>query len=171
MKHKLLLLYAWFVRTLMYFFPDIPFIMRIRGYLYNLGMPTPAKNLQVSATAIIKNLENCFFNDDVYLAPFVVVNAIDKITLEKQVMIGFSSVLVSGNHSAVNGSFRFGDSIKSPIVVGLGEWVGANCTLTAGSLLPTGSLLAANSVISKIQVREFAIYGGVPAKCIGSVKS
>ena len=57
MKHKFLLLYSWFVRTIMYFLPDIPFIMRFRGFLYGVGMKKCGKDFQVTHNAIIKELE------------------------------------------------------------------------------------------------------------------
>lgn len=169
MKHKLLLLYSWFVWALTFFLPDIPLIMRFRGYLYSLAMPISGNNIQISSSVIIKNLENCYFERDVYLAPHVIINAIDNIYLEEGVMVGFNSVLVSGNHSSINNSFRFGKSIKKPIKVGAGAWVGANCTLIAGSSLPSGSVLAANSVLSKPFLSENSIYAGVPSKKIGTV--
>jgi len=171
MKHKFLLLYAWWIRTVLLLFPDIPFVMRFRGFLYSFGMPTSGKNFQVSANVIIKNLENFHVGKDVYLAPFVVVNAIDDIVLENEVMIGFSSILVSGNHTRIDGSFRYGKSQTSPVNIGYGSWVGANCTIVAGGNLPLGSLLAANSVISKPLRTENAIYGGVPAKLISKLES
>lgn len=171
MKHKLLLLYAWLVRILLIWCPDMPIIMRFRGRLYSLGTPKAGSNFQVSANVIIKNLENCYFGRDVYLAPNVVINAIDDIKLESEVMIGFNSVLVSGNHSNINGSFRFGKSIKAPILIEKGAWVSANCTLTAGAKLPESSLLAANSVLTKSISEKFIILGGVPAKKIGTVQN
>ena len=148
----------------------MPFLMRFRGFLYGIAMEKAGRNLQVSSSVIFKNLENCFFYDNVYLAPNVVVNAIDKVILEDEVMIGFNSVIVSGNHSALNGSFRFGKSVKTPVFVGKGAWVSANCTLTAGAKLPEGSLLAANSVLTKSISEKFVIFGGVPAKKIGTVQ-
>ncbi|MCG7562524.1 hypothetical protein [Pseudoalteromonas sp. McH1-42] len=171
MKHKGLLLYTWFIRLFLGWLPDIPFIMRFRGALYSLGMPACGKNFQVSSNAIIRNLENCYFGDNVYLAPFVVVNAIDRVTLNNGVMIGFSSVLVSGNHTLQHGSFRYGKSDTKPISVLEGAWVGANCTLTAGSVLPQSSLLAANSALTKEMTEDNYIYGGVPAKPITAIKS
>ena len=168
MKHKLLLLYAWLIWLVTFFLPDIPFIMRFRGFLYGIAMKRCGENLQVSSSVIFKNLENCSFGRDVYLAPNVVINAISAVTLEDEVMIGFNSVLVSGNHSVFNNSYRFGASIKTPIFIGKGTWVGANCTLTAGASLLECNILAANSVLSKPVVGSSKVFGGVPAKLIKS---
>lgn len=140
--------------------------MRFRGWLYSVGIHKCANDFQVSANVIIKNLENLEIGNNVYIAPNVVINAIDTITLNDQVMVGFNSVLVSGNHTMIDGSFRYGTSCLKPIVIGKGSWVSANCTLTAGSQLPPSSLLAANSVLGKSFTEGFSIYGGVPARKI-----
>ena len=53
MKHRLLLLYSWLVKTVLFFLPDIPLIMRFRGFLYSLGMPSCGSNFQVAHNVII----------------------------------------------------------------------------------------------------------------------
>ncbi|WP_264346299.1 acyltransferase [Rheinheimera sp. MM224] len=122
-------------------------------------------DFQVSASAILRNLENIHVGQNVYIAPNVVINAITSITLEDEVMIGFNSVLVSGNHTLVDGSYRYGKSKVKQIIIGKGSWIAANCTVIAGTKLAEGSLLAANSSISGEFV-DTGIYGGVPARKI-----
>lgn len=58
MKHKFLLIYSWFVRTILFFLPDMPLVMRLRGFLYGLGMAKSGKNIQVTHDAILRDLEN-----------------------------------------------------------------------------------------------------------------
>jgi acetyltransferase-like isoleucine patch superfamily enzyme len=171
MKHKFCLLYSWFVRTILIVAPDVPIIMRFRGWLYSIVMKECGRDFQVSSTTIIKNLENFSCGKNVYLAPFVVVNAVGLISLKNEVMIGFGSALISGNHTMINGSFRYGASSIKSIEIGTGAWIGANCTLVAGAVLPDSSLLAANSVYSKTDQDAFSIFGGVPANRIASVKN
>lgn len=163
MKHKFLLVYTWFVRTLFIVFPDQPIVMRCRGFFYGLGMPKTGKDFQVSASTILRNLENIYVGDNVYLAPNVIINAIDTITLEDQVMVGFNTVLVSGNHTLLDMSYRYGQSKRSPIKIGKGSWVAANCTVIAGTHLGKACLVAANSAISG-DCSAHGIYGGVPAR-------
>lgn len=167
MIHKTLLLYTWFIRTIFLIFPDQPLVMKVRGYCYSFGMKSCGKNFQVSASVILRNLENMDVGKDVYLAPNVIINAIDIVCLMDEVMIGFNSVLVSGNHSLVNGSYRYGDSLTDRIEIGRGSWIGANCTVVAGAHLGPSSLLAANSCLSGVHGRK-GIYGGVPCKLIKS---
>ena len=66
MKHKLLLLYSWFIRTIMFFLPDMPIIMRSRGFLYGLGMAKCGKNIQVTHDAILRDLENICMGGEFY---------------------------------------------------------------------------------------------------------
>lgn len=165
MKHKLLLLYAWFVWAVTFFFPDIPFLMRFRGWLYSQGMTECGRNLQVSSGARLYALHNLKCGNDVYIATNVVINACSLITLNDEVMIGIGSVLVSGNHTIMNGSYRFGPSERKGIQIGTGSWVAGNALILAGGELPSSSLLAGGAVLAT-SFSEEGVYGGVPAKLI-----
>jgi maltose O-acetyltransferase len=139
--------------------------MRFRGWLYSFGLSSCGKNFQVSSCTIIRNLENITVGENVYLAPNVVLNAIDSVLLDDEVMVGFNSVIVSGNHTRINGSFRFGESKKSPINISKGVWIAANCTITAGTRIGKGVLIASNSSVSGVFL-DCNMIGGVPAKKI-----
>ncbi|MBB1295376.1 acyltransferase [Pseudoalteromonas sp. SR41-4] len=165
MKHKMLLLYSWLVRTFFIFLPDIPVIMRLRGWLYSFGMRSADKNLQVSANSKLVGLENLKFGKDVYIASNVVINASCIINIEDEVMIGIASILVSGDHTMKDESYRYGKPIRKPIFIGRGSWVAGNTLITAGGSLPHSSLLAGGAVLSK-KFDEPGIYGGVPAKLV-----
>lgn len=166
--HKISLLYNWFIWFSTFFFPDIPFIMRGRGWLYGLMFKKVGRNFQVSSAARILGSRNIEVGDNVFLALNVVLNSGGEIVLEDDVMVGIGSVIVAGNHTEVNGSYRFGDRMNKPIYVGKGSWIGANCTVLAGSYIPAGTLVAANAaVVGRLEQR--GIWGGVPAKLIRSI--
>ncbi|MCW2473049.1 MULTISPECIES: acyltransferase [unclassified Symbiopectobacterium] len=135
--------------------------------MYSLAMPACGKNFQVSANVIIKGLDLLSVGCDVYIAPNVVINCHAQVILQDQVMIGFNSVVVSGNHTYLNGSFRFGISSPSLIQIGFGSWIAANCTICAGVKIGSGCLIAANSVVNRNCDGGF-IYAGVPARKIKS---
>lgn len=137
--------------------------------LYSLGMGKSGRDFQVSASVILLNLENVSVGNSVYLAPGVIINAIDFVSLGDEVMIGFNSVIVSGNHTHQGNSFRYGLSAKSPIDVGAGSWVGANTTLLAGAIVGQCAVLAANSALTK-RIPDYTVYGGVPARFIKELK-
>lgn len=169
MKHKLLLLWSWFVRTALFFLPDIPCVMRFRGWLYGWGMQRCGKNFQVTHDAVIKDLENISVGDHCFVGSHVMILGSGKINIEGEVQLAPHAVLISGDHSPVDGSYRFGRSIIGEINIGFGSWVAANCTITKGGGLPPSSVLAANSVLTKSYTTSRAIYGGIPAKLIKEI--
>lgn len=166
MRHYFLLLISWLVRTSTMWLPEAAIISRFRGSLYGIFMPHCGRNFQVSGDVRILNLENFSVEDDVYLAPGVIVNAITYIDLSSEVMIGFNCVLISGDHTLCGKSYRFGESTLKPIKIGAGAWVAANCTVVAGAEIGHGSLVGANSVVVGV-LPPFGKYGGVPAKPLG----
>ncbi|MBB1328169.1 acyltransferase [Pseudoalteromonas sp. SR43-7] len=165
MKHKLFLLYAWFIWAFTFFLPDIGVLMRFRGGLYSLAMGECGKNFQVSSGARLFCLPNLTCGNDVYIATNVVINACEKIILGNEVMVGIGSTLVSGNHTLLEKSYRYGESEREEIFIGAGAWIAGNALVLAGGRLPESSLLAGGAVLSK-SFYEPGIYGGIPAKLI-----
>ncbi|MFA8300216.1 MAG: hypothetical protein ACEPOV_08645 [Hyphomicrobiales bacterium] len=166
MKHKFLLIYAWFVRTILFFLPDIPFIMRFRGWLYGLGMRKRGRDFQVTHNTIIKSLQNIEVGNNVFIGNFSVILAAANVIVHDEVQIGPNVIIISGNHTKLNGSYRFGKPDREEIILERGSWVSANCTIAKGSMLPSGSVLAANSLLNKKHTTKDGIYGGVPAKLL-----
>ncbi|PKI17452.1 acyltransferase [Colwellia sp. 12G3] len=164
-NHLFCLLYSWLIKLITAFLPDQKHIMRFRGWLYSFAMKKCGNNFQVSAGTKIFCLQNLEVGDNVFIATNVVINAGTSITLEDEVMLGIASILVSGNHTLNNGSYRFGAMQRSPIVVGKGSWIGANVTLIAGCNVPPASLIAANSVVVG-KLIESGVYAGIPSKLI-----
>lgn len=166
MKHKFLLLYTWFVRSLLFFWPDIPMIMRLRGWLYGLGMEHCGHNFQVTHDARLTSLEDIIVGNDVFVGNMSLIFAHGTITFEDQVMIGPLCMISGGNHTKENGSFRMGEGVIGDVTIGYGSWVAANSTVTAGATLPRGSVLGANSVLTRSFDKPDSLYAGVPAKLI-----
>lgn len=164
--HKFLLLYVWFVRILLFGFPDIPFIMRFRGCLYGFGMKSCGIDFQVSHDAIIKGIENIEIGSNVFIGNHTIIMGSGNIYIGDAVLFGPHVVIVSGNHSMEESSFRYGSSDKGEIIINNGSWIGANCTIIKGAVLPCLSVLGGNSFLSSVQISEKSLYGGVPAKLI-----
>lgn len=169
--NKVSILYSWFIRTITYFLPNHPIFMRFRGFLYSLMMAECGKNFQVASTVIFNSLRGMRIGDNVYIAPnnvFITTNML----IENDVILGPGSVYSGGNHQFDGNSFRkLPSKSNGPLIIGKGSWVAANCTVTSGSVLPRYSILAAGAVLNKAMSEEMSIYGGVPAKKIGIVKS
>jgi acetyltransferase-like isoleucine patch superfamily enzyme len=167
--HKISIIYSWFVRTTTYFLPNSPALMRFRGFLYGIGIPSCGKNFQVASSAYFNSLTGMSIGNNVYIAHNTVIIGLD-INIEDEVIIGPNSVISGGNHTFENGSFRFSCSNIIKITLKKGSWVAANCTIVGGGVLPEGSILAAGAVLTKPFADKMKIYGGIPAKNIGCVQ-
>ena len=53
-----------------------------------------------------------------------------------------------------------------PIAVGKHVWIGAECKILKGTVIPDGCIIAANTCIYKRFDEENCIIGGYPAKII-----
>lgn len=54
---------------------------------------------------------------------------------------------------------------KGDVVIGHDVWIGNNVTILSGVHIGSGAVIAAGAVVTK-DVEPYAIFGGVPAKCI-----
>lgn len=169
MKNKLSILYSWFIRLITIWLPNHPIFRRFRGWLYSFMMESYGGNFEVTSSVIITSLSGLKVGRGVRIAHNVVIIATD-IIIEDNVIIGPNTVLSGGNHQFDGKSFKNAPGNRSPIIIREGSWVGANCTILAGSVLPKNSILAAGAVLNKIFDNKRSIYGGVPAKIIGDVK-
>lgn len=166
---KISILYSWFIRSLFILFPDHPYLMRLRGFMYSFLMKSCGKNLQISSSVIIKPLSNLEFGDNVYIAPNTVIFA-EYLKIEDDVIIGPNCLISGGNHCFDGFSFRNKPSTSSKVLIEAGSWVGGNSTILSGAILPKQSILAAGSVLSNKYSKKFCVYGGVPAKKIKIIK-
>ena len=121
MKHKLILLYAWLVRTLLFFLPDIPLFMRFRGWLYGLAMKECGRNFQVAHSVILNGLDLLCVGKDVYIANSCNVILNGELKIGYEVIFGPGVLVSTGNHQYDGNSYRFSASTKEdkPILTGL----------------------------------------------------
>jgi len=168
MKHKISIIYSWFIRLITSVLPNTPGIMRFRGWLYSLMMKKCGKDFQVSSSVIFNSVSGLEIGDHVYIAHNTVILGI-KIVIEDEVLIGPNCVISGGNHTFSNESFRFGKKQNREVIIKKGSWVGGNCSIVGGAILPKQSILAAGSVLNKEFNQSKMIYGGVPAKCLKKI--
>lgn len=167
MKHVLLLIYCWFIRTSLFFLPDIPLFMRLRGWLYGLGMHSRGRNFQVAHSTILNTIEMVSVGDNVYMANFCSLIANGRIIIGDNTLFGPSVVVSSGNHMLKEGRI-LKQSDKKDVIIGKNSWVAANCTIVGNAILPDSCILAANSVLTSHldKTEKGCIYGGTPARFI-----
>lgn len=171
MNHKLILLYAWLVRTLLFFLPDFPLFMRFRGWLYGIPMKHKGRDFQVTHDAIIKDLWGISVGNHVFVGNGTVIMGSGTIVIDDEVQFAPHCIIISGNHTLMGGSFRYGRGDAGLIHIGRGSWVAGNCTIQRNSQLPAGSVLSANSFLNKVFDEPLSLYGGVPARFIKKIES
>lgn len=94
------------------------------------------------------------------------------IFIGEHVMIAPGCVLVAFNHgfSRIDIPMVKQPNDEAPIYIENDVWIASNCTITKGVRIGKGSIIAANSVVTK-DVLPYSIVGGIPAKLIKSRSS
>ena len=156
--------YLWFhfITVGTSWLPDLRPVLRLRGFLLRPSFKNCGRNLQVSRLVTINFTNRLEIGSDVFIATGCWLHARGGIVLEDEVQLGPYAALVAGDHTQIDGSYRFGPSKLAPIRICHGSWVGAHATVTKGVVIGRGSLLAANSVATR-DVPPFTMAGGVPA--------
>lgn len=154
-----------FVMVLTGFLPEILPILKLRGFLVKPSFRKCGKNLQITKDVRINQCHNISLGDDVFFSAGVWILASEAISIESEVMMGPYSILVTGDHTRSNGSFRFGPAERAPITLGFGVWVGAHAVVSKGVEIGSGTVLAAGSVATK-SIPAMCVAGGLPAKII-----
>lgn len=149
--------------------PDMPLTMRLRGFLYSLFINKCGKNFQIANNVYLKNLLNLEIGDNVFVGNNSMILGSGKIIIEDEVLIGPNVVIISGSHTKMNKSYRYGKANIGKIHLKKGCWVTSNCTIVKDSQLPEGSVLGANSILNKVFDIEEGLYAGSPAKFIKKI--
>lgn len=157
--HFMLLLTNWL--------PDNVVFLKFRGSLASCFFKQCGTNLRLGRNIIIYNPANIVLGNNIYLAANCWLMAGETIEIQDEVVFGPFAVAVSGDHSKVNGSYRWGKPVLSPVRIGAGSWLGAHAVVVGGVAIGKGVLVAANSVVTH-NVTDNASVGGVPARPLGS---
>jgi acetyltransferase-like isoleucine patch superfamily enzyme len=162
-----LLKHFWFhlVTLATGWWPDFRPVMRMRGFFLRPCFKSCGGNLQVARRVTINFSNRLEIGRDVYMATGCWIHAWGGVVIEDDVQLGPYVVLVTGDHTLEDGSYRHGPSTLAPIHLCHGSWVAAHAVVTKGVTLGRGALLAANSVATT-SIPDFAIAGGVPARII-----
>lgn len=147
MKNKLLLIYSWFIRTFLILFPDMPIIMRFRGFLYSFAMKSCGENFQVSASASIRGIQRISCGSNVYFGPNSYIFSRISIVIHDEVLVAMNSVIIDSNHGKKNNSYRYARGRTQEIVIERGSWIAANSVVTAGSYIKEGTIVPPCTVV------------------------
>lgn len=167
-RHKIVLLYSWFIHLVMFCLPDIPLLMRFRGFFYGIAMKHCGRNVQIAHSVILNTLEMMSMADNVYIANYTQLLANGEISIGENSLIGPNVVISSGNHIMKDGVLLKTSEARD-VKIGRNCWIAANCTIVGGGGgLPNSSILAAGAVWTAhvAELTEGGIYGGVPARIV-----
>ncbi|MEO5891104.1 MAG: acyltransferase [Ferruginibacter sp.] len=97
----------------------------------------------------------------------VLLSCKEAITIGNDVMIGEYTSVRDASHSYKDRakSMKAGVDISSPIIIADDVWIGRGCIIMGGTVIETGVVVAANSVV-KGRLEKYGIYGGTPAHLI-----
>ena len=160
--------YDWPLHFLLLFtnwLPDNVFFLRVRGALIRPFFGKCGHDLRIGRNVQFHNPELIKLGDHVYIAYGSSIMAIDSIRIDDEVMLSPNCVIISGNHSSVNGSYRYGLAKISPIVIGRGSWIASHVVVTAGCTIGENCLIAANAVVTH-DIPANVVAGGIPARII-----
>ncbi|WP_159018813.1 acyltransferase [Algibacter sp. L3A6] len=150
------------------FIPDGPYGDRKRGKLYEPFLKSYGENFKVGSQAFIFNPNGLTVGNHVYIG-FNTYLGQGEIELKDEVLIGNFVSITASNHLRKGHSFRFGGYEAKKIEIGVGTWIAAQSSVTAGVAIGDGSLVAAGSVVTK-SFGNNVVIGGIPAKEIKNIE-
>ncbi len=103
---------------------------------------------------LVRHRENFQLGTNTQIAPFTVIDAMNGVTIEDNVKIGFSCVIMS--HSTI-------DNKAAPVILKRNCKIGANSTIMPGVTVGENSIIGANSFVNK-DIPPHEIWFGIPAK-------
>lgn len=132
----------------------------IRYIIYRIaGMRTQSNNIRSGCTFRGKSI---FIEEGVFLNHNVFIDAWERVSIGRNVSIAFNVSLITSSHEIGGENNRAGKSLRKPITIDEGCWIGANSTILGGVTIGKGCVIAAGSVVNK-NCKPNTLYGGVPA--------
>ncbi len=113
--------------------------------------------------------------DHCNLGEYIHISCVDRITIGNNVLTGRWVTIIDNSH----GSTSFEEmiipptdrtlNIKGPVTIGENVWIGDKSTILSGVTIGQGSIIAANSVVTK-DVPPYCVVAGNPARIIKQSK-
>lgn len=155
----------WFILLITNWLPDNRFTIRLRGWLAAPFFKKCGKRLELGRDLTLLNSYNIEIGDDVYIAKGGWLNGMGSLVIEDQVVLAPYVVISTMQHIFKDNSVRFGGSIAGKIIIGKGTWLAAHSSIKCGVSVGKGCIIGANAFVVK-NTADNGIYGGVPAKFI-----
>ena len=134
-------------------------------------------NVTLGRHSEVAGAGNIYFGHDVYLGPrATLLTTRAKIHVGDYVMSGPNLTVITGDHRIDildRPMMTLADEDKLPendqdVIIGDDVWMGSGVTVLKGVCVSDHCVIAAGSVVTKNVEPEYSIWGGVPARCLGS---
>lgn len=128
-------------------------------------------NVSIQSGVYILNPEKISFGNNVSVHPMCYLDASGEIIIGNDVSIAHGVTVMSTEHNFVDINKPIKDQGITLQKTNINDnvWIGAKATILAGNKVGTGSIIAANAVVTK-DVPDYTIVGGIPARTIKTRK-
>lgn len=129
-------------------------------------------NVLINEGVIIKNVDQISFGNNVSIQEYSYIEGKGGITIGNDVSIAHSCSILSTSHtfSKNDEPIKYQQIDSKPVFIKDNVWIGCKVTILYGIIIDSGSIVGANSVVTK-DISKNTIYAGVPAKLIKERKS
>lgn len=140
---------------------------RLREKILKRILGRMGEGSHVSTQVSIISPENVFLDERVGVANRVILDGRGGISIGKDSIIGFESIILSCTHKSSSRDIPIRDQgmYQKKISIGEDVWIGARALIMPGVKIGQGAIIGANAVVSR-DVEPYAIMGGVPARLI-----
>ena len=115
-------------------------IVEKNGKLEIKGRLSSRSNGYICAIGKLTIEEGCFINNNVQ------ITSLDRIKIDKNVIIGPNVVIVDHDHN-YKSKDRRSTFVTDPIVIGEDVWIGANSVILKGTKIGKGCVVGAGSIV------------------------
>ncbi len=137
---------------------------KIMRYIANISISSGAIIKSKSQVCACNKLAEIYIGSNTTIGNYTFIYASEKIKIGKDCMLAPFVYIVDSDHGKEMGKTMNAQSnITSPIIIEDDVWIGSHSVILPGVRIGKGSVIAAGSVVNK-NVKEYSIYGGVPAK-------
>jgi acetyltransferase-like isoleucine patch superfamily enzyme len=129
-------------------------------------------NIYVGKGVVIKNIQNLTFKKNISIHANCYLDASGGIELGENVSIAHHSSLISFDHTwdQFEVPIKYNPIKKDKIQIDSDVWIGAGVRILKGVTIQKKVVVAAGAVLASNKYVRNSIYGGVPAKKIGSIE-
>lgn len=128
-------------------------------------------NVSVFENVYIYSPENIEFGDNVSIHPMCYLEGQGGIEIGNDVSIAHSTSILSTTHNMEDNAIPIKDQgvTEKQVIIHDNVWLGCKVTVLCGTEISSGSVVGANSVVTK-NIENDCVYAGTPARKIRSRK-